>query len=46
MQKLKQMVIQWRNAILLGALTEHGENVPNYHYDDLLKAIAHYGNGT
>ena len=30
------------HAILRGALTEHGENVPNYYYDDLLKAIAHY----
>ena len=30
------------HVILRGATNEHGENVPNYYYDDLLKAIAKY----
>jgi 3-deoxy-7-phosphoheptulonate synthase len=30
------------HAILRGATNEHGENEPNYYYDNLLKAIAHY----
>lgn len=30
------------HVILRGATNEHGENVPNYYYDVLLKAIAHY----
>ena len=30
------------HVILRGALDEHGDNIPNYYYDDLLKAIAKY----
>ena len=30
------------HAILRGATNEHGENEPNYYYDDLLKAISLY----
>ncbi|WP_288622264.1 3-deoxy-7-phosphoheptulonate synthase [uncultured Streptococcus sp.] len=30
------------HAILRGATNEHGENEPNYYYDDLLKAIELY----
>lgn len=30
------------HAILRGATNEHGENVPNYYYDDLHRAIALY----
>lgn len=30
------------HAILRGATNEHGENEPNYYYDDLLKAIEFY----
>lgn len=30
------------HAILRGSNNEHGENVPNYYYDDLLKAIDRY----
>ncbi len=30
------------HAILRGATNEHGENVPNYYYDDLLRAIKKY----
>lgn len=30
------------HVILRGATNEYGENVPNYYYDDLLKAIAKY----
>ncbi len=30
------------HVILRGATNEHGEYVPNYYYDDLLKVIAHY----
>ena len=32
------------HAILRGATNEHGENEPNYYYDDLLKAIELYEN--
>ncbi|MFC4651735.1 3-deoxy-7-phosphoheptulonate synthase [Lactococcus nasutitermitis] len=30
------------HAILRGATDEHNENIPNYYYDDLIKAIAKY----
>ncbi|MCU9533969.1 3-deoxy-7-phosphoheptulonate synthase [Streptococcus sp. CSL10205-OR2] len=30
------------HAILRGAMNEHGEHIPNYYYDCLLKTIAHY----
>ncbi len=30
------------HAILRGAVNEHGENVPNFYYENILEAIAHY----
>lgn len=33
------------HVILRGGLTEHGEIVPNYHYEDLLKVIGLYKQG-
>ena len=30
------------HAILRGAVNEHGENVPNFYYENVVEAIAHY----
>lgn len=30
------------HVILRGALNEHGENIPNYHYEDLLRTVKLY----
>lgn len=32
----------WAHVILRGGLTNTGEVVPNYHYEDLIKVIQHY----
>jgi 3-deoxy-7-phosphoheptulonate synthase len=30
------------HVVLRGGLNEYGENLPNYHYEDLLKVVEHY----
>lgn len=35
----------WAHVILRGALSEHQEVIPNYHYEDLLKTIQLYQKG-
>lgn len=34
------------HVILRGALNEHGENIPNYHYEDLLRVVNTYKAGS
>lgn len=34
------------HVVLRGGLNEHGENIPNYHYEDLLKTVQAYNAGS